>query len=151
MFPEWVNLVFSFLSVEHCIMYCCKLWSALSQRQGAMEMPKIIYYIIINLHRWACKTYCNTTKWSFLYFFCRFTWTRPCCMRPRDRWPQPVFVHSPGILHTHHMQMQLHFPTCISPVWSPPDLQGVSSCPWGLRRVSWQRCVPWAFRWCFTL
>ena len=33
-------LLSSFGSVEHCIMYCCNLRSALSQRQGAIEMPK---------------------------------------------------------------------------------------------------------------
>ena len=39
------ELIFlSFWSVEHCIMYCCNLWSAWSQRQGAREIKCQNYY-----------------------------------------------------------------------------------------------------------
>ena len=40
-------------------------------------------------------------------------------MRPRDRLPQPVFVISSGILHTHPMHMQLYVPMCIPPSEAP--------------------------------
>ena len=35
-------------------------------------------------------------------------WTGLCCKHPQDRSPQPPFVLSSGILHTGHMEMQLH-------------------------------------------
>ena len=51
MCPEWVNFVFSLWSVEHCMMYCCwKLWSALSQRQGAIEMFELLLLLLLLPH-----------------------------------------------------------------------------------------------------
>ena len=35
-------------AVEHCIMYCCNLWSALNQRQGVIEMSKLLIIMMIN-------------------------------------------------------------------------------------------------------
>ena len=42
-----VTVCLCFIAVEHCIMYCCNLWSALSQRQGTIEMSKLLLLIII--------------------------------------------------------------------------------------------------------